>query len=100
VAFVRQERIPPEGEPEGYWELSPDLAVEVVSPTDSAAHIQAKVQEYLEAGTRLVWVVYPRTQTVVVYRPSGEALVLGEEDMLTGEDVLPGFACRVGDIFD
>lgn len=99
VAFVARQRIPPEGEPDGYWAIAPDLVVEVASPYDSATHLQAKVTDWLRAGVRRVWVVYPDTRSVVVHEPSGRAITLGEEEILDGEDVLPGFRCPVREIF-
>ncbi|UCC63442.1 MAG: Uma2 family endonuclease [Anaerolineae bacterium] len=59
AAFVAVGRIPPQGEPEGYWDIAPDLVVEVVSPSDSAPAVQSKVTDWLAAGCQLVWVVYP-----------------------------------------
>ena len=99
LAFVRKERIPPEGEREhGFWEIAPDLVVEVVSPSESADDLQEKVTDYLSAGTRLVWALFPRTHTASVYRPDGAVRLLHENDRLDGEDVLPGFSCRVADL--
>lgn len=68
VFFLAAERIPEEGLPTGFIQGAPDLAVEVVSPNDTVAEIQAKVQEYLEHGTRLVGILEPTTRTVTVYR--------------------------------
>lgn len=99
IAFVAQERIPPTGVPSGYWELAPDLVVEVVSPNDSAADVQDKIEEWLNAGVRRVWVVYPDTQTIHVYRSLKEVNVLKSGDRLDGEDLLPGFSCAVEEIF-
>jgi len=99
VSFVSRERIPPQGEPEGFWELAPDLAVEIVSPHDRAVDIEAKITDYLTAGTRLVWVIYPRTQTIFTYRLDGTVHRLTAADTLDGGDVLPGFSCPVADIF-
>jgi len=99
VAFVAQERIPPTGIPRGYWELAPDLVVEVVSPNDSAADVQDKIEEWLNAGVRRVWVVYPDTQTIHIYRSLKDVNVLKPGDRLDGEDVLPGFSCAVEEIF-
>lgn len=81
-----------------YVPLAPDLAVEVVSPNDKAEEIHLKVNKYLQYGTRLVWVAYPETHTVVVHTTSG-ARTLAENDTLDGGDVLPGFTLRVGEIF-
>jgi Uma2 family endonuclease len=99
VAFVSQERILAEGKPEKFWSGAPDLAVEVVSPSDRFDEVMEKVEEYLAAGTRLVLVALPRTQTVLVCRPGGEVKILHGDDDLNGEDVLPGFVCRVKDLF-
>jgi Uma2 family endonuclease len=95
VAFVSRDRVPPEGVPVGFWPMAPDLAVEVVSPNDRPEDIQEKVEEYLAAGTKLVGVVYPKTQSVTVYRSLREIVVLREDDLITGDEVLPGFACPV-----
>lgn len=99
VSHVRQGRIPEGGVPEKYWELAPDLAVEVVSPTEKADEVQEKVQDYLGAGTPLVWVVYPRTQQAVVYTPDGLARTYNTGDVLEFSQVLPGFSCTVADLF-
>ena len=98
VAYVRAERLPL-ARVRGYPELAPDLVVEVVSPNDTASEIQTKVDEWLRAGSQLVWVLYPATRSVLAYQPDGAARVLHAEDTLTGEPVLPGFACRVGELF-
>ncbi len=81
-----------------YARLAPDLAVEVVSPSDAASEIHAKVNKYLQYGTRAVWVAYPETRTIVVHTPEG-AKTLGENDSLDGGDILPGFILPVRDIF-
>lgn len=99
AAFVAKGRVPPEGEPEGYWAIAPDLVVEVVSPSDSASAVQSKVADWLRAGCRLVWVIYPDTQTVTEYRSQTEVRMLTADQTLEGGDVLPGFACDVGEIF-
>ena len=100
VSFVAQERVPPDGPPEGYWELAPDLAIEVVSPNDTAAGVQSKVQMWLESGVRLVWVVYPDTRSVAAYESLKEISVSTTEDALSGGNVVPGFECKVAEIFD
>jgi Uma2 family endonuclease len=73
VAFVRASRIPPGGRPYPFWEQPADLIVEVVSPSDTAAEIETKVTEYLEAGTPEVWIVYPQQREVLVHRPDDTA---------------------------
>ncbi|MFN3476891.1 MAG: Uma2 family endonuclease [Candidatus Methylomirabilales bacterium] len=99
VAFVSKKRIPPEGEPDEFWPFAPDLAVEVVSPTDRWSDIEAKGEEYLQAGTGLVWVVDPKTKTVHAYRLPSEVQILHETDTLTGGEVLPGFQVAVAELF-
>src|SRR5215217_3791324 len=98
VAYVAAERLPL-ARVRGYPELAPDLVVEVVSPNDTAGEVQTKVEEWLQAGSRLVWVLYPTTRTAMVYLPDGTARLLHADDTLLGEPVLPGFACRVGELF-
>lgn len=99
VSFLRRQRIPASGLPRGYIDGSPDLAVEIVSPGDTAEEIEAKVQDYLTYGTRLVWVVQPKTRTVTAYYSDGRARVLREKDALDGEDVVPGFTLALTDLW-
>lgn len=99
VSFVAWERVPKEGIPEGFWEGPPTIAVEVVSPHDRADDIHAKVQDYLEAGTRQVWVLWPRTRSMTVHDSTRGVRELGAETNLDGGDALPGFRVRVGDLF-
>jgi Uma2 family endonuclease len=84
---------------EGHCPLAPDLAVEVVSPNDTAYEVDEKVQEFLGAGVPLVWVVNPEQRTVEIHRAAGAGTILRENDEITGEDVIIGFRCRVGDFF-
>lgn len=98
VAFVSRERIEQIGMPEGYWPGAPDLAVEVVSPGDTYTEIQEKVLDWLAAGTRMVIAVNPRKRTVSVHR-GATATVLTEKDVLSGEDVVPGWTVPVKDLF-
>lgn len=99
VSFVLRGRLPNEQVPEGWIRIPPDLAVEVLSPNDLATVIDVKVKEYLDAGVRIVWVVNPETRTVIVHRADGSVSKLLENGELSGEDVLPGFECRVAEIF-
>ncbi len=100
VAFVAAARLPAGDLPDGYFRGAPDLAVEVVSPSEAAADIQSKVTEYFEAGGRQVWIVYPNTLQVVIFRSARESMALLAEDTLDGGDLLPGFACRVAELFE
>ena len=94
VAFVRRERIP-DPLPGGYAALAPDLAVEVLSPSDRPGAVLAKVADWLDAGSQLVWVVDPAARRARVYRADGSESLLVEGDVLDGETVLPGFSCRL-----
>jgi Uma2 family endonuclease len=99
ASFIRLERMPPDKEPEGHCRIAPDLAVEVTSPNDFYDEVEVKVREYLSAGVRLVWVVHPPTRTARVHRADGAETKLREADELSGEDVIPGFRCRVSELF-
>jgi Uma2 family endonuclease len=102
MTFVSAERLAGVHDRTRMPELTPDLVVEVNSPTDRASGVLDKVMTYLEYGVRLVWVVDPPRQTVSVYhadRP-GSALLLHIGDTLDGEDVLPGFQLPLSQIFD
>lgn len=83
----------------GFPELAPDFVVEVVSPGDRAGEIQQKAEEWLRAGVRLVWVLYPATRSAMAYHDDGTVRLLHADDTITAEPVLPGFACRLGDLF-
>jgi Uma2 family endonuclease len=99
IAFFAVEGAPTEEMLKGFRQGGPDLAVEVVSPSNTASEIDEKVLEYLGAGTRLVWVVEPRTRSVTAYRSRDDIRLLTEGDVLEGDDVLPGFAVPVARIF-
>jgi Uma2 family endonuclease len=99
ASFIRLERMPADEEPEGHCRIAPDLAVEVTSPNDLFDKVEEKVEKYLTAGVRLVWVVNPPTRTVRVHRADGTVARLREADELSGEDVVPGFRCRVSELF-
>jgi len=98
TSFVSAARIPKEPVM-GFFPGSPDLVVEVLSPTDSLDEMQDKVADYLFAGTKLVWVVSPGRKSVTVYRPGQKPEWLGVGETLSGEDVVPGFSLPVADIF-
>ena len=99
VSFIRRGRLPGERIPRGNIRIAPDLAVEVVSPNDLYYEVDEKVTEYLHAGVSLVWVVNPDARTVHVYRPDQTVSRLDAGDELDGGTVLPGFRCRVAELF-
>src|SRR5438552_2431016 len=97
IAFVRRERLP-DPIPIGFPELAPDLVVEVLSPSDRAGEILAKVADWLSAGTSLVWVVDPERRLARVYRHDGSETIVPSDGPLDGEHVVPGFSCPLGSI--
>lgn len=97
VAFYSITRQP--NPPEEYFEIPPDLVVEVLSPDDRRSRVRDKIREYIAAGVPLVWLVDPETRTVLEYRGSLRGTEYDEADTITGGDVLPEFTCRVADLF-
>lgn len=100
VAFIATASLPKGKIPVGFWRLAPDLAVEIVSPSNTAGEIQAKVLEYLESGTRLVWVVDPGNRGVTTYASRHDVHLLSEGDVLDGGEMLPGFRLRLAELFE
>jgi len=98
VAFVRTDRVPP-GRVPGFFEGAPDLAVEVVSPNDRASDVLARVRDWLETGSQVVWVVDPGTRSVQVYWIPNRAEILTIDDDLRGAEVVPGFKLPLVDLF-
>ena len=99
AAFVSQERLEKVGPVTGYWPGAPDLAAEVVSPSDTYSGVEEKVFEWLNHGARLVLVVNPLKKTVTVYRSSAEITHLTEKDVLEGGDVVPGWTLLLKNFF-
>ena len=98
-SLIRGGRLPGDTPPEGHCRLPPDLAIEAVSPNDLARAIEEKVEQWLAAGVHLVWVLYPDTHRLHVHRDDGTVSKLWADDVLSGEDVVPGFQCQVTEIF-
>ena len=98
VGFISKDRLTARTG-QGYIPVAPDLAVEIMSPGDTANEINDKVLRYLQAGTQLCWVVYPVSKTVTVYKASHEGAIIGIDAFLDGGAVLPGFSLPVRDIF-
>lgn len=99
VSFIRLERLAVDEAPEGHCRLAPDLVAEVVSPNDSYSEVEERIEDYLDAKVRLIWVSDPPTRTARVHRPDGSAKNLKPDDELDGEDVLPGFRCPLASLF-
>ena len=99
VSFVARGRYPDDRPPRKYARLAPDLAFESVSPTDFADDVQDKVEEYLRAGVRLVWVAYLKARVVLAFRPDGTVRRFAGADVLAADDLFPGFACPASEVF-
>jgi Uma2 family endonuclease len=99
AAFVSRERIPPGDFPEKFWPGAPDLAVEVLSPSDTLYEVEEKIEEYLEAGVKLIWIVNPKKRTVTIYQPNAEPQTLTEADTLDGREVVHGFQYSLARLF-
>jgi Uma2 family endonuclease len=97
LAFVHRDRLA-QIQQEGYAEIAPDLVAEILSPSDRPGEVLEKVGQWLSAGVRLVWVVDPARQHARVYRADGSVSIVGPDEELDGEQVLPGFRCRLGEI--
>jgi len=98
IAYVSEKRLLEHRVP-GFFMGAPDLAVEVISPSNIMVDVQQKVRDYLDAGGHLVWLIAPQARTVTVYRADGSARLLRDHDTLEGEDVLPGLSILLSDVF-
>ena len=99
LSFVNRERIPEGDASKKFFKGAPDLAVEVMSPGDTRREVNEKVEDWLEAGARAVWVINPKKRVVTVYSSMTDVTHLSEVEELDGGDVVPGFRCKVSEIF-
>jgi len=99
AAFIRQARLDEIGLPKSFFPEAPTLVVEVASPGDTIEEVDTKIRRWLSAGAELAWVVNPSGRTVTIYRALDDIQVLTEKDTLSGDSVVPGFECRVADLF-
>lgn len=100
ASYVHTDRLPPEGIGPGLLKLAPDLAIEVLSPSETAWELDEKLDDYLISGTPLVWVVDPVRRTVMVVAADAPVRWFREGDTLDGGGALPEFRCAVAEIFD
>ena len=100
ASFVRAERLPPEGIGPGLLKFAPDLAIEVLSPSEGASELEEKLDDYLFSGTQLIWVVDPLRRTVMIVPADTPVRWLREGDSLDGGTVVPGLTCPVSEIFE
>jgi len=96
IAFVSTARAQ---KGDGYFRGAPDLAVEIISPGNTELEIHEKVTDYFSAGARLVWIIYPKSRVIYVYRSPDAITVLHESDSLNGDMVLPGFSLSIASLF-
>jgi Uma2 family endonuclease len=99
IAFIKQERVRELGSTEKFWPAAPELAVEVLSPSDTVYEIEEKVAAWFTAGSLMVWVLNPKLRTIHIYRPSRPTQKLNENDTLDGGEVVPEFRIKVSEIF-
>ena len=99
VAFLSNEKLAEVKDFSKFFSGTPDLAVEVISPNESYDEVQGKLEDYLAAGVKTVWIVRPKQKTVTVYRSLFDFKVFQEDDVLDGGDVLPNYECKLQDIF-
>ena len=100
VSFVSESRLPASGSPEGFFQGAPDLAVEVISPSEPEQHITQKFADYLRYGCKMVVLVRPRMRQVEVHLSGSETQILEPEDVLDGGTAVPGWRLPIVDIFE
>jgi Uma2 family endonuclease len=98
-AFIAKAHLPATDPVEAYWPGAPDLAVEVLSPSDTAGEVAEKVEEWLACGCAAVWVVDPKLRTITIYLSMTDVRIVSGQDQLVGDPVVPGFTCAVADVF-
>jgi Uma2 family endonuclease len=99
IAFIEKERVPPESAWDGLCPVPPDLAIEVLTFVDYPERVAREVHAYIAGGVRLLWVAHPKGRIVAVHAPRRPRRLLRQDDVLDGEDVLPGFRMPVDELF-
>jgi Uma2 family endonuclease len=99
IAFIRQERVPPLEARQHIMEVIPDLVVESLSKSDTIEEVGDKIDDWLNAGVRMLWIVDPFRRTVTIYQPELDPVLLGERATLQADPIVPGFRCPVAEIF-
>ena len=100
ASFIRAEHLPPEGVGPGFLKMAPDLAVEVLSPSEPAGELEEKLDDYRAAGTPLIWVIDPERRTVMIVSADAPVRWLRADDALDAGDIVPGFSCKVTELFE
>ena len=99
VSYYSKERLPLEKRVVGYNDQPPDLCVEVLSPSNSRRELRVKIKEYFFVGVKMVWVVEPDDRSIMILRAPDEGRTFFDNALIDGGDVLPGFSCKVSDLF-
>ena len=99
IAFIAKENLPTIDPSDAFWPGAPDLAVEVLSPSDRTGEVDEKIQDWLNAGVRLVWIVDPKLCIVTAYRSATDVATHTADDELKGGQIVAGFRCMIADIF-
>lgn len=99
ISFVTKERLEPEPDPEKYWPGAPDLAVEVLSPSDRPSMVNKRIAIFFAQGVKQLWIVNPKKRTVAVYRTPSDSITFSGSDELEADDILPGFRLSLDRIF-
>lgn len=99
VAFVKTSKIPADGEPEKFWNFAPNLAIEIISPTDFYQDVLDKIDNYFAAEVEQVWIINPEKETLTVYFSSAETKLFTKSDILSCEEILPNLNLKLSEIF-
>lgn len=99
IAFIRQERVPPLEARQHIMEVIPDLVVEILSKSDTIEEVNDRIDDWLGAGVRMLWIVDPYRRTVTIFRPGHDPVLVGEHGILEGDPVIAGFRCPVAELF-
>jgi len=99
ASFLKADRIPSDGVRPGLFKFPPDLAIEVISPSETASSLEEKIRDYATSGTPLIWLVDPMRRTIMTIPADAPVSWLAEGDTLSGGTVIPGFACPVAEVF-
>ncbi|MEX2285690.1 MAG: Uma2 family endonuclease [Planctomycetaceae bacterium] len=99
VVFIAKESLPLRLSAEGYLETIPDIVVEVISKNDTKAYVERKISDYLKVGAKQIWIADPEKRTLTVHRAGVKPRVLKESDELTLQEIIPGFALKIADVF-
>lgn len=100
VSFMRKERLPGGRSPRSFGTGAPDLCIEIISASEDRQEMQRKVEEYFASGAQQVWQLYPDSQRLLLFTSSTDLVVFEAGDEVSGGDLLPGFQCKVAELFD